>query len=158
MDYTKYRVGTLTVREPREVTQYYECAAWHKTVRCPAGTYAVYAYLNWCNVKEGNLGSTLYAPFDGVVTSACFVNRIGSHYGSDRGPEMVGHSDNGSVKIPNYAIDDHVQSGDLVLNPALVVAQEYDSLRADGGKYTFYRLNRESESLRDDLRYAARAA
>ena len=145
--YRKVRVGTLKVTEPREVTEYYECAAWHKTVRCEPGEYPVYAYLTWCDVAEGTLGHTLYAPFEGVVTSACFVNRIGAHYGSDSGPGMVGNPDHGSVRLATYALDGAVEAGALELDPALITAEPCE---VEGRKYVFYRLARRVASPPSD--------
>lgn len=146
-NYRKVRVGTLKVTEPREVTEYYECAAWHKTVRCEPGEYPVYAYLTWCDIAEGTLGHTLYAPFEGAVTSACFVSRIGAHYGSDRGSELVGTQDRGSVRLSTYALDGAVTSGTLELDPALIAAEPYE---VEGRKYVFYRLARRVASPATD--------
>ena len=155
MNTTKYRVGTLTVRQAREVTEHYECAAWYKTVRCEPGEYPVYAYLHPGNVAEGYLGHTLYAPFEGEVTSASFVNRIGAHYGADNGPEMVGRRDKGCVRMGTSSLDSLVKAGDLELDPGLVEAFPYTS--EDGERsYVFYRLAKGAEGFRDRLT-AARA-
>jgi len=139
-NYRKYRIGTLHVREAREVTRHYECAAWHRTVLCPPGRYPVYAYLKPLDMVEGTLGYTLYAQFEGTVTSACFVSRIGSHYGSDLGPEMVGLTDHGSIRLPTFDLHRFVESGELELDPDLTRAEKWRS--EDGREQTLYRLAR----------------
>jgi hypothetical protein len=119
-DIKKIRIGTLKVLSPREETQHYECALWHKTVECPPGEYPVYAYLCPHHAKDGELGHTLYIPFTGVVKSACFTNRIGAYYGSDSRPKEVGTIQESNLKISAISMHELVQSGELILDNDLL--------------------------------------
>lgn len=40
------KIGTITIAEPREVTQYYECAAWYRKMICDPGTFDVNLHLS----------------------------------------------------------------------------------------------------------------
>lgn len=124
----KMLVGTFTVKAAREVTEHYECAAWHKTILVQPGVCPVFAYVAWI---DGQIGHTLSAPVTGKVTSACFVARLGGSYGRDDGPSMIGKEDTGSIDLPTYCLDRIIASGELKLDMDLITARPCEG----GGNY-----------------------
>ena len=80
-------VGTFTIAEPREDTQHFETALWHRTGRFDPQTVEL-------RLLYGNYfwPDRLLTEVEGVVTSACFLSRLGGSYGGDRGPEEVGNT------------------------------------------------------------------
>jgi len=91
------KVGRLMVRKEMEVTQHYECAAWHQTIKVAPGIYDLLAW----HSEDGHI-STIGARVSGPITSACFQSRIGAHYGKDSGPETVGQPADGFVSVCAY--------------------------------------------------------
>lgn len=132
MSSRRLHVGYYTVTEEREVTQYYECAAWHQTIRVAPGRYAVYAY-----PRGNDIGHTLYVPVSGPIASACFVSRIGASYGRDRGPETVGQTAEGSIHLNPYARIGE-EDPNLELDPSVVKRHVFDT--SSGGQMVSYRL------------------
>lgn len=139
--YQIVQVGVYKLKEEREITQHYECAAWHKTLVCPPGEYPVYAHLTWVNVAEKTLGHSLYAPFEGVISSASFRNRIGAHMGSDDGPEMVGKMEKSSMSLPTFELDEEFYKGTLEFDETLISKDVWTS--SDGIERTLFRLKPE---------------
>jgi len=94
----KIKVGTYTLTKPREVTEHYECAAWHQTILVQPGSYGVYAL-----VEYGRLRS-ISAALRGVVVSACFIPLFGGNpIGPDRtGRERLGTEQTGDISIATY--------------------------------------------------------
>lgn len=134
----KILVGHLVVSMPREVTEYYECAAWHKTIVVCPGTYPVYAFPSYL---DGELGHSLSAPVTGWIKSACFVSRLGSHYGKDDGPSKVGHLDEGHIRMATFDIDRYLLEG-LSLDALLVLSEPIG-----GTQRRIYRLDK-AETMR----------
>lgn len=137
MNYTKVRVGYFTVREPREVTQYYECAAWHQTIRVEPGRYEVFVYLSPGDIHERHI-SSLYVPVQGPITSACFVARLGASYGRDDGPSKVGKVADGTIHLASYAREGEENPG-LELDGSIVERYWYDT--SSGHRQVSYRLS-----------------
>jgi len=120
-DYEKLQVGTLVVTSPREVTENYECAAWHKTLVVDPGSYPVFVYLTWMDRTECHLGHTLYASCKGVVKSASFTSRLGAHHGNDHGPQLVGEVHDTTIEMATFQLGE--EKG-LKLNPAIVSVKD----------------------------------
>lgn len=133
----KVRVGFLTVREPREVTEHYECAAWHQTIRVAPGRYEVFAFLEPGDIRERYIRS-FYVPVSGPITSACFVARLGASYGRDEGPSKVGKLADGTIRLSTYAREGE-ENPDLELDESVVERFEYDT--SYGWRQVSYRLS-----------------
>lgn len=133
----KIRIGTYCVREARDVTEHYECAAWHKTIRCEPGVYDAFAYPY---IYDGRLGHSIYVPVSGPVTSAYFRSQwCGVPFGEDHGgKEAIGKVETISIKLGEYCMDDYVQAGDLVLDMD-VIALSY-TYESQGKQHQTYKL------------------
>lgn len=116
-------VGRLKVLKAFVVTEYFECAAWFRSVSVEPGIYDLVAYPN---AAEQYMGHALYAKVPGTVTDACFVSRIGAHYGRDDGKKMIGEQTETHVKIGPYG-----NVGDDLWNGTGNVAVRFDPSKVD---------------------------
>ncbi len=103
MDTIKIKVGSLTLTQACDVDLPQEFAAWHQTVRVEAGTYDVFAYLQW---SDGALRvRSLSAACEGVTISSNFRSHMLGAWGKSdnnkNGQRATAH-----VELPTYGTVD----------------------------------------------------
>jgi hypothetical protein len=74
-----YKIGTITLAEPETFRQSYETASWYTDYAIPAGTYDVYAHVEWTSDGGGRSQMPYYGvsyACKGTVTGSLFINRL----------------------------------------------------------------------------------
>lgn len=106
-------VGMYHQPSDYDVTRYYECAAWTRVIRAPAGDYPVFA-----SPRRGYSPAQVAVKYRGPVTSCCMAplwagNRIPGT--KDYSQDDIGKVEDMFEDLPGYALTDHIEAGLLTL-------------------------------------------